>query len=109
VIALGVILHELGTNAVRYGALSVDGGEVEIGWVLGIDRIHLTWTERHGPLVAPPAHKGLGSKLIERGLPNTSIDWRFEPGGVICTIDLPRQAKVTGGMGDRASAAAAAE
>ena len=89
VIALGIVLHELGTNAAKYGALSVEGGEVELSWMLHPDRVSLTWAERNGPPVMPPSHKGLGSKLIERGLPDASIDWRFLPDGVICAIELP--------------------
>jgi two-component sensor histidine kinase len=89
VIALGVVLHELGTNAAKYGALSVEGGEVELSWMLHPDRVSLTWTERNGPKVAPPSRKGLGSKLIERGLPDAGIDWRFLPDGVVCAIELP--------------------
>jgi PAS domain S-box-containing protein len=88
-IALGVVLHELGANAARYGALSAACGRVELSWRLEGYRVVLTWTERDGPRVAPPARKGLGSKLIERGLPNAAIDWRFQPEGVVCEIELP--------------------
>jgi PAS domain S-box-containing protein len=89
VIALGVVLHELGTNAAKYGALSNSRGKVALNWTFEDGRILLTWTERDGPPVTPPSRKGLGSKLIERGLPTATIDWRFEPDGVICIIDLP--------------------
>lgn len=88
VIALGVVLHELGTNAAKYGALSNSGGKVALNWTIEDGRILLTWTERDGPPVTPPSRKGLGSKLIERGLPTATIDWRFEPDGVVCIIDL---------------------
>ncbi len=89
VIALGVVLHELGTNAAKYGALSNNSGRVALNWTAKDGRVRLTWTERNGPKVAPPERKGLGSKLIERGLPAATIDWRFEPDGVVCIIDLP--------------------
>jgi PAS domain S-box-containing protein len=88
-IALGVVLHELGTNAAKYGALSVASGRVELSWVLNGDRVSLNWVERSGPPVMPPSRKGLGSKLIERGLPDAGIDWRFLPDGVECAIELP--------------------
>ena len=88
-IALGVVLHELGTNAAKYGALSNADGKVELSWKFAANRVSLTWTERYGPPVTPPSRRGLGSKLIKRGLPNADIDWRFEPEGVVCTIDLP--------------------
>jgi two-component system CheB/CheR fusion protein len=98
VIALGVVLHELGTNAAKYGALSAEGGEIELSWMLHPDRVSLTWVERNGPPVMPPSRKGLGSKLIERGLPSAGIDWRFLPDGVVCVIDLPlAERKATNG------------
>ena len=92
VTALGIVLHELGTNAGKYGALSAEGGKVALSWELSReasgDRLRLSWTERGGPRVAPPSQRGLGSRLIERGLPDALIDWRFEPDGVVCLIDL---------------------
>lgn len=89
VIALGVVLHELGTNAAKYGALSNNSGRVSLNWTVSDGRVRLVWTERDGPQVSPPSRKGLGSKLIERGLPAATIDWRFDPRGVVCSIDLP--------------------
>jgi two-component sensor histidine kinase len=83
------VLHELGTNAAKYGALSNGSGTVELSWTLGPGRVNLAWAERHGPPVAPPSRKGLGTKLIQRGLPDATIDWRFEADGVVCVIDLP--------------------
>ncbi len=92
VTALGIVLHELGTNACKYGALSVAGGRVALSWEVSReasgDRLRLDWTERGGPQVARPSQRGLGSRLIERGLPDAIIDWRFEPAGVVCLIDL---------------------
>jgi PAS domain S-box-containing protein len=88
-IALGIVLHELGTNAARYGALSNGLGRVDLSWTLGPGRVILAWAERQGPPVAPPQRKGLGTKLIQRGLPDATIDWRFEAQGVVCAIDLP--------------------
>ena len=46
-----------------------------------------------GRRCTPPSRKGLGSKLIERGLPNADIDWRFPPDGVVCVIELPLTAR----------------
>lgn len=67
-IGLFLVLHELATNAAKYGALSVEAGEILIAWSLPDDgrRLDLTWTERGGPPVTPPASRGFGSKLIER-------------------------------------------
>jgi PAS domain S-box-containing protein len=92
VTALGIVLHELGTNACKYGALSVDGGKVALSWEVICEAsgecLRLHWTERGGPHVTPPSQRGLGSRIIERGLPDAVIDWRFEPEGVVCLIDL---------------------
>ena len=71
-LSLALMLHEMTTNAVKYGALSVPKGRVDLSWVLsdGDDEpvLCLTWRERGGPPVIPPTHKGFGTRLIERGL-----------------------------------------
>ena len=101
-IALGIVLHELGANAARYGALSNGVGRVDLSWTLGPERVNLAWAERQGPPVLPPQRKGLGTKLIQRGLPDATIDWRFEADGVVCAIDLPlAKARPTNGSAAR--------
>lgn len=71
-VAFALALHELATNAVKYGALSVPGGTVTLCWTInrGVEDVgfDLVWEERGGPPVTPPEHKGFGSKLIERSL-----------------------------------------
>ena len=99
-VALSMGLHELATNALKYGALSREGGagRVEIRWevVPGGDaagpRFRLAWTERGGPPVSPPARRGFGTRLVEgslaRDLDGTaSLD--FAPGGLACVIEAP--------------------
>ena len=91
-VALSMALHELGTNALKYGALSVEQGSVAVRWSTSGDRFRLRWEERGGPPVSPPTHRGFGSRMIERGLAaelrgEARIDWR--PEGVVCTIDAP--------------------
>lgn len=93
-LALGLVFHELATNAVKYGALSVPGGRIEIGWKIpdGEDRLHWHWIETGGPPVKSPNRRGMGTKVIERGLMHefggkARID--FDPSGVKCSIDLP--------------------
>lgn len=95
-LTLAMALHELMTNAAKYGALSVPGGRVSVTWTLsrdeGRDRLALTWAETGGPEVVPPTRKGFGSRLIERQLPlefdgSAAID--FAPGGVVCRLDIP--------------------
>ncbi|MGU3664892.1 sensor histidine kinase [Methylobacterium sp. A49B] len=71
-LALTMILHELCTNAVKHGALSVPGGRAALSWVretdAGAPTLRITWRERGGPPVAPPARSGFGTRLLERGL-----------------------------------------
>jgi PAS domain S-box-containing protein len=89
-LALALALHELGTNAAKYGALSVDGGEVAIAWRIEGERLLIEWKERGGPLVAAPERRGFGSRLIERGLGSDlegTAHLLFEPDGLRCTID----------------------
>ena len=89
-------LHELATNAVKYGALSNPTGMVSIRWEVDDGdagpRLRLEWAERGGPPVAPPGRKGFGSRLIERGLAaelggNVEID--FRPEGIVCSVQAP--------------------
>lgn len=89
-------LHELCTNAVKYGALSVEAGHVEVTWrvipsMQGL-MLSVVWREVGGPLVAPPTRKGFGSRLIERGLASElggEVRIVYDPAGVVCTIDAP--------------------
>lgn len=92
-LSLSMALHELATNAVKYGALSVPDGRIQIAWGLapepGAPRLDMTWTERGGPCVTLPERRGFGSRLIERGLAAelsgaAVID--FRPEGVVCRI-----------------------
>lgn len=92
-IPIGLALHELGTNAVKYGAWSNETGQVQVTWSIERPgegrRLVLTWTETGGPAVIPPARKGFGTTIIERGIPNATIERTFEPRGVVCRIDIP--------------------
>ena len=88
---LALALHELCTNALKYGALSVPGGEVWIDWSLDGGSLNLRWKERNGPSVVSPSRRGFGSTLIERGTVTTARDQTvldFEPDGVRCEIGL---------------------
>ena len=65
--ALTLALHELGANAVKYGALSTDAGRIDVRWrALESGGFELEWIELHGPIVSPPSHRGFGSLLLER-------------------------------------------
>jgi PAS domain S-box-containing protein len=81
-------LHELATNAVKYGALSNAEGRVQIDWLPeGQSHVRLTWREIGGPAVPPPERKGFGSTLIELVLENVQLE--YAPSGVVCVMSVP--------------------
>ncbi len=82
-LALAMILHELGTNAVKYGALSNADGRIALAWNVDAGRIEMTWLERDGPAVVAPSRRGFGSKLLRLGLAGTGdSEVSYDPGGV---------------------------
>jgi two-component sensor histidine kinase len=90
-LSLTLCLHELATNAVKYGALSNGTGRVSVSWDVAGDaehrRLKLTWQEKDGPPVKAPERKGFGSLLIQStGESETCID--FRPDGLRCVLDL---------------------
>jgi len=95
-VSLSMALHELGTNALKYGSLSQPDGEVALEWTAepaeeGRTHLALRWTERGGPLIAPPASRGFGLRLIERQVAmefggEAHVD--FRPEGLVCRIDM---------------------
>ena len=83
--ALTLALHELATNAVKYGALSGDSGQVRIEWKAEGSQFILTWDESGGPRVKAPAHTGFGSRMIEKALSatvNGSAAVEYRPAGI---------------------------
>ena len=87
-LALSLALHELATNAAKYGALSRPEGRVEICWIVRDDEVDLSWRESGGPLVASPSRRGFGSRLIEHASRDMAGRFRleFDPSGVRCRI-----------------------
>ncbi len=92
-IAVALALHEMATNAVKYGALSNTGGHVVFRWELGKGRsahtLSAVWREIDGPPVSPPTRAGFGTRLIERGLAsdlNGEVTIAYPRDGVVCTI-----------------------
>ena len=88
-LALSIALHELATNAAKYGALSTDAGHVKLTWDVrpegAGEMLHLAWCEAGGPKVSPPARAGFGSRLIERNLAfelNGAARIEYRPEGV---------------------------
>ena len=89
--AIAVTLHELATNAAKYGALSVTNGRVDLKWSHSPDGLlQMCWTETGGPKVQEPTRKGFGRRVIEQVIPQlkgkTRFDWR--PQGLICELTL---------------------
>jgi two-component sensor histidine kinase len=89
--AIAVTLHELATNAAKYGALSATEGQIEVKWSHTADgRLILRWTETGGPPVKTPTHQGFGGRvikgMIEQLKGRTRFDWR--PEGLVCEIIL---------------------
>jgi PAS domain S-box-containing protein len=89
----GLIFNELATNALKYGALSVPEGNIQIIWRTERNfdssvKIFLTWRERGGPKVTVQGQRGFGSTLIEKSLAGAKIENSFEPDGLTCRIEL---------------------
>ena len=90
-LSFSLIVHELLTNACKYGALTNDYGKVSLSW--GVedsqdgDLLKIEWRERGGPPVVPPTRKGFGSKLISIGLVGAGgVDLRFDPAGLAADL-----------------------
>jgi len=97
-VSLAMIMHELVTNAVKYGALSAPEGRIDVRWISARAQgdgteaaplLNLIWTESGGPPAEKPTRRGFGSRLIEHGLSTeqaSKVDMQFLPGGLQCTI-----------------------
>ncbi|ANY19779.1 Blue-light-activated histidine kinase [Tsuneonella dongtanensis] len=89
---VGMALHELATNSLKYGALSVDEGHVAIDWSCSPEGFTIAWRERGGPRVKKPKHRGFGSQLIEdipgRALGGTVVH-HYDPKGVSWELSIP--------------------
>lgn len=90
---MALVLHELSTNAAKYGALSVPCGKLQVRWSLApVGACRISWVESGGPLVKPPSRRGFGSVLIDRSVPfdlggESNIDYRAD--GVEASFTLP--------------------
>jgi two-component sensor histidine kinase len=91
-LTVGLALHELLTNATRYGALSTDEGQVSVRWQIeGADTVSVTWEEKGGPVITPPERRGFGLNLIERALAHElgkPIKIEFPPTGLRCMFSI---------------------
>jgi two-component system CheB/CheR fusion protein len=89
----GLVLHELATNAAKYGSLSRPSGSVELGWMVarrdGQRELTVTWREHGGPPAQRPTASGFGTTLIETAIPNARVVSDYGAGGFACTIEVP--------------------
>ena len=93
-LAFAMVLHELATNAVKYGALSKESGKIGIDWQVTstLQQVVFRWTERGGPRVKPPERRGFGSRLIEQGIKHDMaghVRLDFQSAGLTCEIQVP--------------------
>ena len=93
--SIAIVMHELATNAVKYGAFSVPSGRVCIEWSVAPDRgLHLRWTETDGPAISSPPRSGFGTRAINMMIKNqlggtVAFDWRNS--GLVCDIIIPME------------------
>jgi two-component sensor histidine kinase len=93
-LSLSLILHELATNAMKYGALSNADGKISVAWSLievdGVPHLSMTWSEAGGPTVSEPTRRGFGSRLIRMGIAGTgSVEKSYSPRGFTATFLAP--------------------
>jgi PAS domain S-box-containing protein len=94
-LTIAMAIHELATNAVKYGALSIPSGCVFITWTVtsgNVPHLELRWQERDGPPVSRPTRRGFGTRLIERSLATDvggEVQLIYDPAGVVCVMNVP--------------------
>lgn len=86
--ALALAVHELATNALKYGALSVPDGKIQVQWTREGERAILAWNEKEGPPVSAPTRDGFGMRVIRQGAPGGNVEMNFSPGGLVCRFTL---------------------
>jgi PAS domain S-box-containing protein len=89
---IAITIHELATNAAKYGALSVSGGRIHVTWSRAADgRLTLRWTETGGPPVTPPTRQGFGTRVMANLIKQNNGEMRFDwkPEGFACEISVP--------------------
>ncbi|MCP1168438.1 MASE1 domain-containing protein [Limimaricola sp. ASW11-118] len=90
--ALGMALHELATNAAKYGSLSNQGGHVDISWTTGEDGFRMSWRETGGPPVTPPQRSGFGSMILDQLTASSmsgEVSLSYAPDGVVWELRCP--------------------
>ncbi|VFR54517.1 Chemotaxis protein methyltransferase CheR [plant metagenome] len=97
--ALALTIHELATNARKYGALSTTGGNIEVLWSIALspddgggEVFNLSWSESGGPAVSPPSKRGFGSRTVSSSVRSAfdgSAEVQYLPAGIVCNISAP--------------------
>jgi PAS domain S-box-containing protein len=90
--AIGLALHELATNAGKYGALSTDSGRVDVSWGTVGDTFTMSWSERHGPLISAPKRRGFGTTVVEAMAKHSldgAVDLDYASSGLIWRLVCP--------------------
>jgi PAS domain S-box-containing protein len=89
--AIAMVLHELTTNAIKYGALSIPSGRLRVEWSRGETHLVIRWSENDGPPVKPPRRQGFGTRVVDQVIRALKGKLRFEwdPEGVACEITIP--------------------
>ena len=101
---MGLLIHELTTNAAKYGALSTPLGRLDITWSVSDGRMHVDWRESDGPAVPAIDKVGFGTRLLARALDQFggTIERKFEPTGLVCkmALDLPEDSSAASPLAD---------
>jgi len=90
-----MVLHELTTNAIKYGALSVPAGRLRVEWSHGEAELAIRWTETGGPSVQRPSRQGFGTRVVGEVVKaelEGSLRFDWKPGGLTCEIIIPLDA-----------------
>lgn len=85
---MALLIHELSTNAAKYGALSIAAGKVSVRWSVSDACLNIEWRESDGPIVATPIHRGFGMRMLTRALEDFggTVETLFEPRGLVCKL-----------------------
>lgn len=99
--AIGMVLHELATNAAKYGALSVPEGRVRINWNMAGENLTIRWSEHNGPMTVPPVRKGFGDTVIVQMAEHTlegHVNLEYAPTGLVWEITGPADRALEQGL-----------
>ena len=89
-LTMALLIHELATNAAKYGALSNSVGKLSIGWSLSGERLDLQWSENGGPVITTPTHRGFGMQLLSQAMDQFggTVETAFETTGLVCKLSV---------------------